>query len=362
LVPIPSPEDWLVVRTAYRLAPQLRDRPDKSRAWIAPATRAATSLAAKGDYAGLITFAQPWSDHLAGLRISRATRLPWVAHFSDPWTDSPYATDRQRSIWQPMEAEVIENASAIVFVTTEAADLVMSKYPSAWKQKVFVVPHGFDRQPSGVPLPHPNDQVEVNRGGPLKVNRGGPMKLVYTGRFYQSLRTPIPLLRALAGLKSRDLPAGTLEVSFIGPFVEEFQANAMELGVGEIVRFAGRVSPAAASAAAATADVLLVIDAPSQGPSVFLPSKLIDYLAFRKPILGITPAVGASADLLRRLGCSSAPPEDVGAIGEALADLVRRKRNGTLEVGESFDRVASEFTADRTATRLNEVLTIAFAG
>ena len=46
--------------------------------------------------------------------------------------------------------------------------------------------------------------------------------------------------------------------------------------------------------------MLLVIDAPAD-ESLFLPSKLIDYLPARKPILGLTPARGASADLIRAL-------------------------------------------------------------
>jgi hypothetical protein len=350
LVRVPSPEDWLIVRAAFRLAPQLRDYPDKSRVWVARATRAAISIAAAGGHVGLITFAQPWSDHLVGLRVSRATRLQWVAHFSDPWTDSPFATPRQRSIWQRMEADVVREASAIVFVTAETADLVMAKYSSAWRQKVFVVPHGFAGPISPISI--------VGRG---PVNCQAPMSLVYTGRFYSGLRTPMPLLRALADLNTTDPIAGKLEVSFIGPFVDEFQPDASALGLGSVVRFLARVSPAEASAAAARADVLLVIDAPSQGPSVFLPSKLVDYLPLRRPILGITPRAGASAELLRRLGCLVAPPEDVRAIGAALDDLLRRKRNGTLGVGESFDRVAAEFAIDRTTNRLDEVLTFAFA-
>ena len=62
----------------------------------------------------LVSFAQPWSDHLIGLRVHRATGLPWVAHFSDPWTDSPYLRGRrwQRRIWARMEADVVRHADA----------------------------------------------------------------------------------------------------------------------------------------------------------------------------------------------------------------------------------------------------------
>src|SRR6185295_13505704 len=136
LVRVPSPEEWLAVRAAWRVVPGLRDFPDATRVWVPRAARAAVRIAAAGDCAGLITFAQPWSDHVVGLRVKRATGLPWVAHFSDPWADSPYATPRQRSIWRRMEDEVVREVDAIVFVTDETAELVMAKYPDGYRDKV----------------------------------------------------------------------------------------------------------------------------------------------------------------------------------------------------------------------------------
>jgi len=346
LVRVPSPEEWLAVRAAWRVVPRLRDFPDATRVWVPRAARAAARIAEAGDCAGLITFAQPWSDHLVGLRVRHTTGLPWVAHFSDPWADSPYATPRQRSIWRRMEEEVVRQAAAVVFVTEETAELVMAKYPDAYRDKVSVVPHGF--------------VARANDLAPRSVDNRRPLRLVYAGRFYAGVRTPVPLLRAVARLNAREPLAGALEILFVGPHVQEFEQDAAGLGLDALVRFRGRVPPAEAAQAAADADVLLVVDAPSDGPSVFLPSKLIDYLPFRKPILGVTPESGASARLLRRLGCPVAPPDDVDAIANALAGLVRRWREGTLAVGESFDAVAAGFEIGRTARALHDVLIRAF--
>jgi hypothetical protein len=74
----------------------------------------------------------------------------------------------------------------------------------------------------------------------------------------------------------------------------------------------------------------------------------------------VTPEDGASARLLHRLGCPVAPPDDIDAIATALADLVRRWREGTLSVSASFDGVASEFDISRTAGVLHDVLIRAF--
>src|SRR5262249_22829568 len=153
-------------------------RPDSKWVWIGRASRAATREAATVAFDGLVTFGQPWSDHLVGLRVRRATKLPWVAHFSDPWADSPYLSAspaRLRSA-RRMEEEVVRNADGLVFVTRQMADLVMKKYPAAWRDKAGVVPHGFE----------PSTTQDRDRDR----RDGGPMRLVYTGRFYDGMRTP----------------------------------------------------------------------------------------------------------------------------------------------------------------------------
>jgi hypothetical protein len=348
LLRVPSPEEWTILRAAWRVLPAWRDRPDSKWVWIGRAARAAQAAASRTKFDGLVTFAQPWSDHLAGLRLRRATKLPWVAHFSDPWVDSAYLklSTARRDAAQQMEEAVIREATAVVFVTQETADLVMRKYPGEWRRKAAVVPHGF------VP--------RVANASGVPAHRTGPLRLVYAGRFYEGIRTPVPLLRALAQMNARQPLAGTLEVIFVGPHVTAFGREASSLGLEAIARFQDRVSNEEAAAIAADADVLLVIDAPTKGPSPFLPSKLVDYLPLRKPMLGLTPIEGASAALLNRLGCATAPPDDVEAIASALSDLLHRSREGTLSVGPHFDRVAGEFDIRRTAAQLHAVLTRAF--
>jgi hypothetical protein len=349
-VRVSSPEEWTAVRALWRLMPSLRDRPDSKWVWVKRAAAAAEAAALRTHFDGLITFAQPWSDHLVGLRVHRATKLPWVAHFSDPWIDSPYwrGSRRQREIAAVMESRVIHESTAFVFVTDEAADLVMKKYPPELREKVAVVPHGFE--------------VATPKGSPhAAASPHERLRIVYTGRFYDGLRTPDTLLRAVAALNAEQPLAGVLDIAFVGPFVTGFVRQARALGLEGIVSFQDRVPSSDAQSIAASADVLLVVDAPTDGPSPFLPSKLVDYLAFRKPILGITPQDGASASLLRRLGGSIAAPDDEAGIRIVLRDLLRRWRDGELAVGADFDRVAAEYDIRRTAASLSDVMTRAFA-
>jgi len=342
LVRVPSLEERLFFRALWRVVPPIKLLPDEKWVWIRAASRAAMRVAAERRPAVLVSFAQPWSDHLIGLQVQRATGLPWLAHFSDPWTDSPYlqGSGWQRRLWARMERDVISHAAAVVFVNAQTAERVMRKYPGEWRAKAHVIPHGFDCR-DAAPGPAPVDPASLH--------------IVHTGRFYEGLRTPEPLLRALATLASRRPIAGTLRMTFVGTMIPAHQRLAAELGLRDVVEFIERVSFGESARRAAMADVLLVIDAPA-ADSLFLPSKLIDYLPYGKPILGLTPARGASADLLRSLGYPIVEPDDEAAIASAIESLVDRKREGRLAASPSHEAVARQYDIRATTRAFADLL------
>jgi glycosyltransferase involved in cell wall biosynthesis len=343
-VPVPSLEEALVCRIAWRVAPPLKLLPDEKWVWIGAAARAARRLAADQPFDVLVSFAQPWSDHLVGLRVHRETGLPWVAHFSDPWTDSPYLRGRawQRRIWERMEAEVVRHANALVFVTAQTAARVMRKYPEAWHRKVHVLPHGYDRD-------------DLPPGEPPPADRR--LTIAYTGRFYDGLRTPEHLLRALAALAARRPLADELHVAFVGTPVASHRRLASSLGLDPVVEFTGRVPFAESWRRARGADVLLVIDAAAD-EGLFLPSKLVEYLPAGKPILALTPLRGASADLVRALGYPIVAPDDEPGILAAVEALIAAKQHGRLGVSASHPEVAQRYEIRNIAHAFADILAL----
>lgn len=342
LVHVPSLEERGFFRALWRVAPPIKRLPDEKWVWIGAATRAALKLAAEQPFAALVSFAQPWSDHLIGMRVRRATGLPWVAHFSDPWVVSPYLNGRawQRRIWRRMEAAVVEHASALVFVNSQTAERTMERYPDSLRAKVHVVPHGVDAAEAIASIPRV---------------QGAALTIVYTGRFYEGIRTPEPLLRALSRLAEQRPLARQLRVEFVGTVVPAYRRLASVLGLDEIVQFSGRLSYADSARRAAAADVLLVIDAPADD-NLFLPSKLIDYLPAGRPILALTPTRGATADLIRSLGYPVIPPDDEQAIASAIDTLLTTYRQGRLHVSAQHDAVARQYDIRRTTAAFAQVL------
>lgn len=318
--------------------------PEMTFPWYFFARKADRGVLSGRDFSAIYSHALPYVSNVAGLALKRRTGLPWVANFSDPWMDNPYLsfTPIQRRLSSRLEKAVIREADAVIFETSQTAEAVLRKYPRAWMDKVHVIPPGY-----GLNL---FDDLNLN---PAPRKR---LRLVYTGMFYPGKRTPETLLQALQSIQRTRPLAEQLEVRLIGPFAPDYQPLAQSLGLGEVVTCSGPIPLAACMQEAAAADVLLVIDAPSDTPSLFLPSKLVDYLAFKKPILGLTPNVGASADLLRQLGCPVVAPDDPEAIARAVAELLDHWLAGELTVSPEFAAVAPNYDIRQTTRILHRIL------
>lgn len=328
-------------RLAMRLLPFYGRSPDEFVGWSRCAFGAAADwLATDTARVDLMaTFGEPMSDHLVGLELKRRTGLPWLAHFSDPWADNPFralqplANLKNRAL----EAAVIEAADSVVFTSEETRQLVMRKYPRDWLGKAFVLPHSFDPADFG--------------GAPVS-GSGESIVLRYLGNFYGH-RTPFPLFASLARLAAvqPDLLTG-VRVELVGatPGWMRHHPALKRLPKG-LLEFSNPVPYKQSLSLMSSADLLLVIDAPAKH-SVFLPSKLVDYIGAGRPIFGIVPP-GASQKLISQLGGATADPQAPADIDSALIAAIAAARSarddaslwGNPEVREQFEisRVASSF-------------------
>lgn len=337
--------------TPFRLAqlavPFYARSPDEFRAWVPRVERAVAAKLAETGFKPdvFVTFGEPMSDHLLGLRLKRRLGVPWIAHFSDPWVDSLYrrAEFLANIVNRRLERAVIAAADRIVFTSAETVDLVMRKYPGAWRSKSAVVPHSYD--PALYPAP---------------VRRSGLYVARYVGNLF-GRRTPIPLFRALRILNER-LTASLADWRFelVGRVPRRHLWHPAQRALPRgMVQSVGTVPYTRSLALMSKSDLLLVIDAPDD-LSVFLPSKLVEYLGAGVPIMGIV-SPGASAKLIRELGGVVADPRDPEAIADGLEHAfgtVRAWRASGKPWGDSTVRehykiatVAAQFKAVLTRAR-----------
>lgn len=349
-VPLPG-SSWrrAVDRLASRVyLPVWSMTPDHLGPWRRPVVKTIEDLLNTNHYRPdvLVTFAFPLIDSLIGLELKQRFQLPWLAHFSDPWVDSPFRkVDRlTRMLNARLERSVIEAADRLVFTSPETAELVMHKYPFPLQEKVRIVPHAYEKEL----FPPPTNVC------------GDRMVVRYLGDLYLS-RTPKPLFQALKTLLSSD-PELLKEFCFeIVGEVHEMDLEQMGLSLlpEGLVVFRSRVSYQESLALMTSAAGLMVIDAPvpKNTKSVFLPSKLIEYVGAGRPIIGLTPP-GTASDLIERLGGWVIDPSETQQVAKVVRQFLYFLREQRRDAPQAWGQpdVREEFEARNVALKFEWVL------
>ncbi|RSZ57145.1 glycosyltransferase family 4 protein [Massilia atriviolacea] len=355
---VPSPGTFFkgfAHRVARRLLPLYNTIPDGLGPWRRRALAPALERIAASGSEVLVSFGMPMSDHLLALQLKRRTGLPWLAHFSDPWSDNPFHPNTwlEHRVNAALERRVIRHADRVLFTSQRTLELVMAKYPPAWRARAAVLPHAWDMD---------------NFAGPAAAVAAGPdarpgMRrhvVRHIGACYGA-RSPEPLFAALARILERQPAAlDTVAFEFVGHVSPNLLASdAYKALPAGLVRMRGQVGYRESLQLARDADALLVIDAPSKLPSVFLPSKLVEYIGARRPVWGITPP-GTSADLIAEWAGSSdacAAPDDIEAVTRMLRAGLAALDGAAQQGGP--EAVAQRFAAPRVAAALKAQIALA---
>ncbi len=306
-------------RLSYRLFRPLWEYhnrvPDPYGSWKRPAIASALARVNQGFYPDvLVSFGQPFISHLVGLELKRELSIPWLAHFSDPWVDNPFTIVNPftRHLNYRLEQSVIDRADRVAFTSNETIEYVLRKYADIPRRKALVIPQSFE----------PLDDVGVKSVNP------GPLIIRYLGSFYGP-RSPKPLFAALQSITtSRPTFLNDVRFELIGVDAIGVAKHASDFNLPPgLVSSFGNVDHESSLRMMAESDGLLLIDAPSE-LSIFLPSKLIEYIGTGRPILGLTPP-GTAASLIRQLGGLVADPRNMEEITlqvSSFIDLLRERR------------------------------------
>ncbi|MES2317536.1 MAG: glycosyltransferase [Pseudomonadota bacterium] len=322
---------------ARRMLPFFETCPDRFGRWRRAALPPALAAIAAARPDAIISFGMPMSDHLLALAIKRRTGLPWLAHFSDPWADNPFheTSWAEHQVNRRLERRVVAGADGFLFTSERTRALVMGKYSGPWRAAAGVLPHAWDMR--GVADPAPVGQTKVIR---------------HIGALYGA-RSPEPLFKALALIVARQ-PRALDGIAFelVGPMAPAFLASTRLASLPPgLLTVRGQVGYLDALALARDSAALLVIDAPSDADSVFLPSKLVDYIGARRPVWAITPP-GTTAELVAEWSggvhtCAD-PAEPAAVARMLLAECARLP--GPAPHGP--DHVAQRFAPYRVAQSL----------
>lgn len=323
--------------------PRLPFRPDRWMLFNPAIYRKACKLISQGNYDCLVTRSQYHSSHLVGLSLKKLyPDLPWIACFSDPWSNADHqAVVPFFSSWSKQrEKRVLDVADRLVFPTDRMQNH-FTGHQSSLDRKAMVLPHAFD----------PELYETVATG---KSNDRESFTLRLFGSFYGT-RRPDVLFSAIDQLKIEQGQSLTFEI--YGPWYEAYESLSHRFPSTSVkhVKHQGQVPHIEALAKMQEADLLVLVDAPGGGKSMYLPSKLVDYIGSGQPILALCRE-GVVSNVVHKLGGLVAEPNDVNAVTAALKRSIGLRRGRPLSAIGLIEEYRSENVGAKFRAMIDELL------
>ena len=283
--------------------------PDPRIGWVRPSVRFLKKYLAEHPVDAVVTTGPPHSVHLIGLGLKKALGLHWIADFRDPWTEMFYykhlglspAADRRH---HRLEQAVLDGADTVISVSPPVA----SDFQAKTKTPVVLITNGFDEDDFDEPSPSaPGVQVfpDPENGSGKYLDTPAPqrprtkVRLVHTGLFAAD-GNPLNLWDALASRCEAD-PAfrERLEIRLAGKVDAAITDAIRERGLGDNLVELGYLPHDETVREQRAADILLLPLRREPEYAKVLPGKIFEYLAARRPVLGIGQEDGAAAAVLR---------------------------------------------------------------
>ena len=301
----------------------------------------------KKNYRYLYSSIVPGISHIAANKIKQKhPEVEWIASFSDPFKGSPYKkadlSDRSfiykiaynvgaYSLYNDRYEEVaIKNADKLIFICEEQRDFTLNQYDNyeQLKKKSIIYPLTY------IPDWQMYKELLNTKRVSNKVKQA-----VHLGRLY-GLRRIDSFLEALKELNEE---IDHLEDKIVFHQYSEIQApdvkKIKEYGLEKVFVLHDKVSYKESVEKMKEADILVLFDTlmPQEKVQPYLPSKIVEYLMLKKPILGICDKNSPSYRILNEYGFDT-----VGSDKETIKKNIIKIMNAESEIDYSLEKLNND--------------------
>lgn len=285
--------------------------PDARIGWFPYAVAQGRDIIDREGIDAIYSSSPPYTAAIIARHLHRATKIPWVAGFRDPWTGFLSTPNRwfiPRAIDRSMEYSVLRDATTVEAAWRGILKDMMQKYPELPCTKFFYLPNGFDS------ADYPNDVALVQ----------DRFTVTYTGSMY-GVRNPKTFLQAVEELVSEGKVDRTkIRLKFIGRFGSEVQEMFASSRVRDAIEVVSYLPHGESVRELLRASALLLVVDETKDSAEIVPGKVFEYLGARRPILALAPR-GAVAELLEETRAGFlAPNHDVEAIKRAFLECYEK--------------------------------------
>lgn len=269
-----------------------------------------------------------FSSFLTGYYLSKYYRSPLILDYRDEWTLCPFSWIEKDQLNKYFERKCCSHARKILFTTKSHLVNHSDAFPDIPAEKRIVIANGYE---AGDFITNENiEQIEKNK----------KFVLSFIGNLSQHSSPEVFLKNLELSLEIEPTLSENIEIIFAGnkspdalSLIENFKFN-------EIIKTVNHLAKNEAVSLMTQSDALLILA--GKGMSSYIPGKLFDYLAAKKPIL-YYGEMGEATAIINSLNAGYAVSPDNG---NDLSLAIRKLINKDLIIDEvkvndwlkSFDR------------------------
>jgi glycosyltransferase involved in cell wall biosynthesis len=240
--------------------------PDARVGWLLSAVPKGKEILANDNFDAVVSLGPPHSTHLAGYRLSKKFKLPFIPVLIDPWVDIVYYKSAKRSkvsikVDNYLERKVLKYASKVVFVTKSTQEDYIKKY-SFLDKKSFVLYWGYNEDTFQNQVENYNTEEEI---------------ITHAGNIFD-YQNPSGLWKRIR----KEIETGRkIKLKLIGTVSPLVKKEIENNGLNEITEYLGFLPYSKMIEELKKSSYLLVCASEKR----HVPGKLFEYLRAGKPIL-----------------------------------------------------------------------------
>ena len=339
-----------IASRAISIAGEVFAYPDGMKYWHESAFKEASKIMDDEKIDAIISSSWPITCHTIAKDLKERQNIPWIADLRDLWNLNPYVSHTfiRNYFEKRLELKTFENADALTTTTDLAAETLSTLHP---KSRIVPILSGYDKDDFKFLEELVSKRDDFSSDSPEK------LKFIYAGSLYGGKRDPTYLFEAIRQLEDENkLDPSKISIEFYGDSTG-LEDIANRYGLLDIVHIGGKIAHEEVLKKQLDSDVLLLISWDNEKEKMFIPGKIYEYFALKKPVLSIGYKEGSLKDLIEetKVGYHVSSLESTK---EALLDIYNEfVEKGTVELNAdmNIEDYSMENMAKKFADLLNEL-------
>ena len=318
-----------IASKAISLAGEVFAYPDGMKYWHESAFKTASRIIEEEEIEAIISSSWPITCHTIAKDLKDKHDLFWIADLRDLWNMNPYVSHTfiRQYFERKLELKTFEKTDVLTTTTDLAADTLATLHP---KTKIVPILSGYDEDDLSY-----LEELMLKEDSDYLSDSHDKLKFIYAGSLYGGKRDPSNLFNAIRQLEDENkLDSSKLSIEFYGDSTN-LKEIAEKYGLLDIVDIGGKISHEEVLKKQLESDVLLLISWDNEKEKMFIPGKIYEYFALKKPVLSIGHKEGSLKDLIEETN-----------VGYHVSDLDSTKKVILKFYNEFLEKGTIEYDAD----------------